>query len=257
MRWGNHAVLSQCSYCHGRGSGRWSPPGRFIGSGRAKVVIADIDKRAGPQAAREIRQQGGKALFVLSDVSSEQSTSDLATATLSEFGGIHILINNAAQFRGLQLKLIEELLVAQWDQAMNANLRGLFLAARAALAQMKGQRRGKIVAISSSTVFSGAPRISYYVASKAGLIGFTRCLAREVGEFGIICANVVEPGLTETDAARRVITAERFDAVTELRAIARRQTPDDLVSAALFLCAPASDFITGRVINVDGGQILH
>lgn len=222
----------------------------------AKVVIADIDEQAGQAAVGQIHELGGHALFVPTDVSSEQSTAELAAAALAEFGAIDILINNAALFRNLQLKPIEELSGDEWDRVLAVNLRGPFMTSKAVLPQMKGQRRGKIVNLSSNTVFSGGPGMSHYVASKAGVIGFTRCLAREVGSAGI-CANVVAPGLTDTEAAQSIIPAQRFDVVTGLRAIARRQTPADLVGAVLFLCSTDSDFITGQVLNVDGGQIFY
>ncbi len=222
----------------------------------AKVVIADIDEHSGQFAVGQIREQGGQALFVPTDVSSEQSTAVLAAAAVAEFGAIHILINNAALFRNLQLKPIEELPGDEWDRVLAVNLRGPFMTSKAVLPQMKRQQRGKIVNLSSNTVFSGGPGMSHYVASKAGVIGFTRCLAREVGPAGI-CANVVAPGLTDTEAAQSIIPAERFDDVTRLRSIGRHQTPADLVGAVLFLCSPDSDFITGQVLNVDGGQIFY
>ena len=222
----------------------------------ARLVIADIDEQAGQDAVRQIAKQGGQALFVPTDVSSDQSTAALAAAALAEFGAIHILINNAALFRNLALKPIEEISGAEWDRVLAVNLRGPFNTSKAVLPQMKRQRRGKIVNISSNTVFSGGPGMSHYVASKAGVIGFTRCLAREVGSAGI-CANVVAPGLTDTEAAQSIIPVQRFDAVTGLRAIGRHQTPADLVGAVLFLCSTDSDFITGQVLNVDGGQIFY
>lgn len=222
----------------------------------ARVVIADIDEQAGQAAVHQIGKQGGQALFVPTDVSSEKSTLGLATAAVAEFGAIHILINNAALFRNLEPKSIEELSGDEWDRVLAVNLRGPFMTTRAVLPQMKRQRRGKVVNVSSNTVFSGGPRMGHYVASKAGVIGFTRCLAREVGEFGI-CANVVTPGLTDTEAAQHAIPAQRFDVVTRLRAIGRRQTPADLVGTVLFLCSADSDFMTGQVLNVDGGQIFY
>ena len=126
--------------------------------------------------------------------------------------------------------------MAEWDAVMAVNLRGPFLMAKAVLPQMKTQRRGKIVNISSTTVFSGGPSLSHYVASKAGVIGFTRSLAREVGRHGI-CANAVAFGLTETAAALAVIPASRFDAVIGLRSIGRPESPADLVGAVSFLCS--------------------
>jgi 3-oxoacyl-[acyl-carrier protein] reductase len=222
----------------------------------ARVVIADIDKQAGQAAVGQLREQGGQALFVPTDVSSEQSTRELAAAAVGEFGAVHILINNAALYRNLEPRSIEELPGDEWDRVVAVNLRGPFMTAKAVLPQMKRLRRGKVVNVSSNTVFSGGPGMGHYVASKAGVIGLTRCLAREVGEFGI-CANVVTAGLTDTEAALDTIPAQRFDLVTRLRAIGRRQTPADLVGTVLFLCSADSDFMTGQVLNVDGGQIFY
>ena len=222
----------------------------------ARLVIADIDEQAGRQAARSITEQGGRARFVPTDVSSESSTAALAAAALAEYGAIHILVNNAAVFRNLTLRPIEELPGDEWDRVLAVNLRGPFNACKAVLPQMKRQGRGKIVNISSNTVFSGGPGMSHYVASKAGVIGFTRSLAREAGPSGI-CANVVAPGLTDNEAGHSIMPAQRFDTVAGLRALGRHQTPADLVGTVLFLCCADSDFVTGQVLNVDGGQIFY
>jgi len=227
---------------------------RALAAEGAAVAISDIDL-AGHETARDIVARGGRACFLETDVASEQSAQRLVASVVAEFGTVHILVNNAALFRGLMLTTIEETSAELWDRVMAVNLRGPFLITKYVLPHMKRQRRGKIVNVSSNTVFSGGPGMSHYVASKAGIIGFTRCLAREAGESGI-CANVVAPGLTETEAARHVIPPKRFDAVTGLRSIARRQTPDDLVGSVLFLCSSDSDFVTGQVVNVDGGQIF-
>ena len=238
----------------GRGMGRCFAE-RLAAEG-ARLVIAEIDAGAGQETARCINDRGGEALFLHTDVRSEESTRQLAADAIARFGGIHILVNNAALFADLELKPVEEVAVEDWDRVMAVNLRGLFLTTRAVLPQMKKQRHGKIINLSSNTVLSGAPLLSHYVTSKAGVIGFTRSLARETGAFGI-CVNAITPGLTDTEAAQRTIPADRFDAVVGLRSIGRRQKPDDLVGAVLFLASPESDFITGQVINVDGGQIFY
>ncbi len=238
----------------GRGLGRIFAE-RLAAEG-ARVVVAEIDEASGRETARRINDRGGRALFVHTDVSSEQSTAELAAAAVAEYGGIHILINNAALFAGLELKPVEELSVAVWDRVIAVNLRGLFLTTRAVLPQMKRQGRGKIVNMSSNTALSGGALFSHYVTSKAGIIGFTRALAREAGPFGIF-VNAVTPGLTDTEAAEKTIPANRFDAMVGMRSIKRRQKPEDLAGAVLFLASPESDFITGQVINVDGGQVFH
>jgi 3-oxoacyl-[acyl-carrier protein] reductase len=238
----------------GRGMGR-SFAERLAAEG-ARIVVAEIDEATGRGTARRINDGGGRALFVHTDVTSEQSTRELAAAATAEFGGIHILINNAALFAGLELKPVEELSVAEWDRVIAVNLRGLFLTTRAVLPQMKRQARGKIINVSSNTVMSGGPLLCHYVTSKAGVIGFTRSLAAEAGPFGIL-VNAITPGLTDTEAAEKTIPANRFDAVAGLRALRRRQKPEDLMGAVLFLASPESDFITGQVINVDGGQMFY
>lgn len=222
----------------------------------ARVVVAELDEAAGRGAAEAIARSGGEALFVRTDVANEADTRDVAAATIRAFGRIDILVNNAAVFANLATKPVEDISVAEWDRVMAVNLRGMFLMAKAVLPQMKAQAGGSIVNISSNTVLSGAPLLSHYVASKAGVIGFTRSLAREVGGFGIR-VNALTPGLTDTDAAKGVLPEDRFRIVTGLRALGRRQVPDDLVGPLLFLCSPDSGFVTGQVLNVDGGQILY
>lgn len=238
----------------GRGMGR-SVAERLASEG-ARVVVAEIDEATGRETACLINDQGGTALFVQTDIASEASTRELAAEVTARYGGIDILINNAALFAGLRLKFVEELSVTEWDQVMAVNLRGVFLATKAVLPQMKQQGYGKIINVSSNTVLSGAPRLSHYVTSKAGVIGFTRSLASEVGAFGI-SVNAITPGLTDTEAAKATIPAERFDSVVGERAIGRRQKPEDLIGPVLFLASRDSDFITGQVINVDGGQIYY
>jgi NAD(P)-dependent dehydrogenase (short-subunit alcohol dehydrogenase family) len=175
---------------------------------------------------------------------------------MAAYGRIDILINNAALFADLDLKPTEEIPVEEWDQLMGVNLRVTFLACKAVLPAMKAQSAGKTVNITSNTVFSGAPLMAQYVASKAGIIGFTRSLAREAGRHGI-CVNALAPGLTDTEGARNLMPDERFQAVTTLRALPRRQTPGDLVGTLLFLSSEESGFITGQALNVDGGQIMY
>jgi NAD(P)-dependent dehydrogenase (short-subunit alcohol dehydrogenase family) len=222
----------------------------------ARVVIAEINAETGAAAARGICENGGRAISLRTDISNEADTQAVAAAAIAEFGGIDILVNNAAIFANISVKPIEEIPVAEWDRVMTVNLRGLFLMIRAVLPNMKARGYGKIVNISSNTIFSGGPMMSHYVTSKAGVIGLTRSVAKEVGSMGIR-VNAVTPGLTDTVAAEQTIPKDRFDAVLQLRPIKRHQTPDDLAGTVLFLCSPASDFITGQIINVDGGQILH
>lgn len=139
---------------------------------------------------------------------------------------------------------------------MAVNLRGLLFCSRAVFPAMKEKGRGKIVNISSSRVWEGTPLRLHYTTSKAGVIGFTRALSREVGEFGIT-VNAVTPGLTMSDSQVRSSSNEYLVSRYADRAIARPQVPQDLVGAVMFLASAASDFMTGQTINVDGGKAMH
>lgn len=227
----------------------------FIQEG-ANVVIADIDSGAAKQAVHEIEAEGGKALALTVDVSDVQATEAMTKATLDRFGRIDGLVNNAAI--AIRVKHInaplEELPVEEWDRVIAVNLRGPFLCCRAVLPHMKAQRYGKILNISSGTFFNGRPNISNYVASKGGVIGITRSLANEVGDYGIT-VNCIAPGLTASE------TENTPDEVWELRvpqrSIKRVETPEDLVGAAIYLMSADSDFMTGQTMVIDGGIAIN
>ncbi len=224
----------------------------------AKAVIAEIDGPAAERVAEGIRAQGGEALAIRTDVTDPASTQAMARQTMERYGRIDILVNNAAMFATVPMNrgLIEEISVAEWDQLMAVNLKGVFLCTLAVLPAMKAQGKGKIINISSSTVFNGPPGRIHYITSKAGIIGFTRTLAREVGEFNIN-VNAVAPGstLSEENPDPSVV-AMRQRRVAD-RAIRRLQVPEDLAGTVVFLASDDSDFITGQTIAVDGGAVFH
>lgn len=218
----------------------------------AAVVIADI--LDGEPVADKIRAKGGKALALKVDVSKEEDTARMATDAVKTFGRIDILVNNAAIFIAIQRHPFYEISAEEWDKVSAVNIKGPFLCAKAVFPRMKEQKSGKIINISSSTAYWGTPNFLHYVASKAALIGMTRSLAREVGEYGI-CVNAIAPGLVEHEGQ----TAPK--ALTELqlkaRSIKRLQTPEDLLGTLIFLCSSDSDFMTGQTIVVDGGSVFH
>jgi NAD(P)-dependent dehydrogenase (short-subunit alcohol dehydrogenase family) len=218
----------------------------------AAVVIADILDDA--RVAEEIRSKGGHALSLRVDVSNEEDTNRMALETVKAFGRIDILVNNAAIFINIQRHPFYEITAEEWDRVSAVNIKGPFLCAKAVFPKMKEQWSGKIINISSSTAYWGTPSFLHYVASKAALIGMTRALAREVGEFGI-CVNAIAPGLVEHEGQ----TAPK--ALTELqlkaRSIKRLQTPEDLLGTLIFLASSDSDFMTGQTIVVDGGSVFH
>ncbi len=222
----------------------------------ARVIAADIDGPAADAVARGIGSDGGEALAVTTDVSDPESTQAMARATLDRFGAIDVLINNASLMSTLPRRSWLEIPLDEWDRVMAVNLRGLFLCCRAVFPAMREQKRGKIVNISSSRVWDGTPNRLHYTTSKAGVIGFTRALARELGEFGIT-VNAVTPGLTLSDTQVASSSGNYLAVASANRALGRPQYPGDLVGAVMFLSSAASDFITGQTVNVDGGKAMH
>ena len=229
----------------------------------AQVVIADIDKPGAESAASEISQAASShvdakslshplALYV--DVANEAATKDMAARTVDRFGCIDVLINNAAVFSVVPMNRgrIETIDPDEWDRLMAVNLRGLFFCCRAVLPTMRRQKSGKIINIASGTVFAGAPGRIHYVTSKAATIGFTRTLAREVGDDNIT-VNCLAPGNTLSEENPTEQMVKFRESSVGLRSIKRIQLPADVVGAMLFLASPLSDFITGQTMNVDGG----
>ncbi len=221
-----------------------------------RVVIAEINERKARAVAEKIATEGYEVSVHQTDVSREESTEALARHVVERYGGIDVLINNAAVFSTLTLKHIEEIPVEEWDHLMNVNLRGVFLCSKAVIPYMKTQKHGKIINISSATVFMGKPYYIHYVTSKAGVIGFTRALARELGDWNIN-VNCITPGYTKTEVPRKTTTPEQIEAIVNHQCIKRFGVPDDLVGMAILLASNESDFISGQTINVDGGDNLH
>jgi 3-oxoacyl-[acyl-carrier protein] reductase len=189
-------------------------------------------------------------------VSDEENTRALARTVSERYGRIDVLINNAAIFSTIITKPMEEIGVEEWNRVTDVNLRGVFLCSKAVVPYMKAQKNGKIINISSATVFMGKPYYIHYVTSKAGVIGFTRALARELGEFNIN-VNCITPGYTRTEIPRGTTTEEQLRKIIDHQCIKRIGTPQDLVGAMIFLASEESDFISGQIVNVDGGDNLH
>src|SRR5215831_6739170 len=204
----------------------------------ARVVAADIDGAAAKSLAEALATQGFETIGLATDIASEESTKAMAQAALERFGTIDVLINNASLMSVLPRRSWLEIPIEEWDRVMAVNL------------------RGKIVNFSSSRVWEGTSNRLHYTTSKAGVIGFTRALAREVGELGIT-VNAVTPGMTQSETQVQSSSANYLATRVAGRAIERVQIPADLVGAVMFLSSAASDFMTGQTINVDGGRAMH
>jgi NAD(P)-dependent dehydrogenase (short-subunit alcohol dehydrogenase family) len=224
---------------------------RFASEGAA-VVIADI--LDGDSIVRQIESSGGQALALKVDVSKEEDTQRMAAEAVRAFGRIDILVNNAEIFINIQRQPFYEITAEEWDRVSAVNIKGPFLCAKAVFPYMKEQKYGKVINISSSTAYWGTPMFLHYVASKAALVGMTRSLARECGEFGI-CVNAIAPGLVEHAGqnAPKALTELQLKA----RSIKRLETPEDLLGTVIYLASPDSDFVTGQTLVVDGGSVLH
>jgi NAD(P)-dependent dehydrogenase (short-subunit alcohol dehydrogenase family) len=225
---------------------------RKLAAEGAAVVIADL--LSGDQVVDEIKAAGGKALALQIDVSGEADTQRMAREAIKAFGRIDILVNNAAIFINIQRRPFYDISAEEWDRVSAVNIKGPFLCAKAVFPQMKEQRTGKIINISSSTAFAGTPLFLHYVASKTALIGMTRSLAREVGHYGI-CVNAIAPGLVQHEGQNA--PREFTDLQLEMRALKRLQTPEDLFGTVIYLASAESDFVTGQTLIVDGGSVLY
>ena len=222
-----------------------------------RTVIADIAREAGETLASRLEKEQRECLFMPTDISQEGDVARLVERASERFGRIDAIINNASLMSSLPRRSWLEIPLAEWDRVMSVDLRGLFLCCRAVVPYMKRQGAGKIVNITSTRVFEGTPNRLHYTTAKAGVVGFTRALARELGADNI-CVNAVAPGLTLSDT--QIATSKTgylSSGYDEGRAFARSQHPQDLVGAVMFLLSHASDFITGQTLVVDGGRFMH
>jgi NAD(P)-dependent dehydrogenase (short-subunit alcohol dehydrogenase family) len=181
----------------------------------------------------------------------------MAQAAIAQWGRIDGLVNNASLMSVLGRKPWHEIPLDEWDRVMTVNLRGIFLCCLAVYPQMKAQGSGKIVNIASNRVWDGTPNRLHYTTSKAGVVGLTRALAREVGGDNIT-VNAISPGFTQSET-QMATTSNAYVAnkADETKSLKRAQVPDDLVGALMFLLSDASNFMTGQTMNIDGGQMMH
>jgi 3-oxoacyl-[acyl-carrier protein] reductase len=215
------------------------------------VVAADLQPPE--QLVAQIKAGGGTALAVAVDVTERASTEAMAAKTEEAFGRIDCLVNNAAYYSAIVKKDFTELTDREWDHCFAVNVRGAWLCARAVVAAMKRQGRGKIVNIASMTVPTAPPGFAHYIASKAAIVGLTRALARELGA-DRICVNTLSPDYIAFDRDYDNRQPEMRQMLTAQRCIRREETADDLVGTLFYLLGPGSDFVTGQEIWVNGGR---
>ncbi|HEX5323984.1 MAG TPA: 3-oxoacyl-[acyl-carrier-protein] reductase [Capsulimonadaceae bacterium] len=223
----------------------------LAGAGANVAVVNRSSIDAARNVASEIEAMGRRSLALQADVSRMEDAEKIVREVLTTFGSLDIVVNNAGTTRDtLVLRMSEE----DWDTVLDTNLKGSFLVARAALKPMFKQRRGKIVNITSVMGLIGNSGQANYSASKAGLIGFTRTLAKEVGSRHIQ-VNAVAPGFIET-AMTESVKPEVREALIERIPAGRLGQAEEVAATVLFLCTSASDYITGQTITVDGGLTI-
>ena len=217
-----------------------------------RVAVADVNEAGVAETARLVEEHGVPAWHGRVDVTSTESTEALA-ARVAEFGGgrIDVLINNAAIYATLNRTPMEEIDPAEWDAVMAVNLKGPWLMARACSPYLVDG--SSIVNLASATVYSGSEKWAHYVASKAGVIGLSRVLAKELGRRGVR-VNTIAPGFTLTEASYGIMGEAAASYGVDRGSLKRASEPEDIVGAALFLAGPDSTFITGQTIVVDGGR---
>lgn len=250
-------LSSKTAIITGGATGIGATYARAFAAEGANVTIADIREPEGEALAKELsNEKGSGALFVRTDVTDENQTVSMADKTAEIFGGVDILVNNAAIYFELGTKKsFDDISLDEWEKVMAVNVRGVWQCAKAVSPYMKEQGYGKIVNISSVVAHMGAPGFVHYVASKAAVIGMTRSLARELGSSNVT-VNAVAPGLVSNEASRQLNVEDYMEQASRTRSIQRAMEPEDLVGAVLFLSSPASDFISGQTYVVDGGAIM-
>jgi NAD(P)-dependent dehydrogenase (short-subunit alcohol dehydrogenase family) len=222
----------------------------------AKVVVAD---RSDPSVTvAEVEKEGGEALGVIADVTSERELADAVRAAQDSFGGIDVLVNNAGLFANLTPGPFDRLEADDWRKVFEVNVIGSFLAAKAVVGLMRQRGGGQIVNIASTTALKGTAYLLHYTSSKGAILAMTKALARELGSDGIR-VNAVAPGFTVSEGVEQ--NADHVGAMRQnapgSRILRREMVPGDIVGAVRFLAGPHSGFMTGQTIVVDGGAYLH
>ena len=219
----------------------------------AHLLAVDLDGEQVNHVAAGIVAQGGSAIGYAADARDREAMAHVVDEAMQRFGRIDGLINNAGVYpRQAFLEMTEE----QWDRMQEINLKSVFHCTSLVMPHMVRQRAGTVVNISSVTFFTGLTHLTHYIASKGAIIGFTRALAREMGEHNVR-VNCITPGAIETEGERKLMSKEESDKFMDLQSLKRRISPLDVARVCLFLSTELSDAMTGQTLNVDGGWIMH
>lgn len=242
----------------GAASGIGAASAAMLAQAGARVVVADIDGAGAERQAEAIRAQGGAATAVAADIGDDGSIRRLMEATLSAYGGLDILHNNAAAtaISSTVDAPVELMDIGVWDDTMRINLRGTMLCSKYAIPLMRARGGGAIVNTSSAAAQAGALSYTAYACCKAGIEGLTKYVAAQHGKENIRC-NAIAPGLIVTPASSAYFAGEAGQMMLSHHLTPRLGQPDDIAHAVVFLASDAAAFITGQIINVDGGSLSH
>lgn len=220
----------------------------------AAVVCVDRDAESAETRAEAVRARGGTALSVVTDVSDSASVAGMVEHAVAQLGRLDVLVNNAAIYpRRAWTEITEE----EWDGVLAVNLKGYFLCARAAFEHLRAGGHGRIVNVASITAFIGMTHLLDYVSSKGAVLSFTRALAREIGPEGVT-VNAISPGAFPTEAEKIHPDPEAYNQwILDQQSLKRRGAPDDIGNLVVFLASDASSFVTGQVVEIDGGWYMH
>ncbi|MEZ5170022.1 MAG: glucose 1-dehydrogenase [Acidimicrobiia bacterium] len=221
----------------------------------ACVVVADRELDGAAETVRLIGEAGGVAHPFAVDVTDEDAVTALAEFTVSECGGIDVLVNNAAIWAGLRPATMTDVTLEEWTAVMNVNVTGVWLASRAVVPHMTERGGGAIVNQSSVGAYLGGPNVTHYATSKGAVNALTRAMARDLGPSGIR-VNAIAPGQIANEATLSVVSGDRLEAMTRQQCLPRAGGADDLTGPLMFLCSDDAKFMTGQVLVVDGGLVF-
>jgi len=237
----------------GAAAGIGAGVGRLFAAEGAHVFLVDLDGAGVKKVAAEVRAEGGSAFGFEANARDRDAMAEIVDDAVTRFGRIDVLINNAGIYpRQPFLEMTEE----HWDTMQDVNMKSVFHCSKLVMPHMVRQRAGAIVNIASVTFFTGLAPLTHYVASKGAIIGFTRALAREMGEHNVH-VNCITPGAIETEGERKLMSKEQADTVIAVQSLKRRIGPLDVARVCLFLSSELSDAMTGQTLNVDGGWIMY
>jgi NAD(P)-dependent dehydrogenase (short-subunit alcohol dehydrogenase family) len=237
----------------GAGQGMGRAVAQRLAAGGARLIVNDLDQQSAERTAAELTSNGADALAAPGDVSSGQDVSGLMESAVKRYGTVHILVNNAGTLRPTPVIDIDE---EEWDRVIGVNLKGTYLCSRAVLPSMRREGWGRIVNFSSTagknvSTVGGA----HYTAAKAGVLGFTRHLAKEEARHGIT-VNAVCPGLIDTEMVRSTISDQRAREYAEGFPIARLGEPWEVAELVAFLASDRAAYITGASLDINGGDLM-